>query len=110
MEERVAAGAQRMSELGRLTRGGGVSGRIPEEPSSRRRFRPCVGKGITGVVGAECGVGRRYRGCGKIEGMGSLKRYCGILSMHQVTKSGLGLFPSEEPLKMYELGQECVCK
>ena len=30
--------------------------------------------------------------------------------MHQVTKSGLGLLHSEEPLKMYELGQECVCE
>ena len=29
--------------------------------------------------------------------------------VHQVTKSGLGLFHSEELLEVQELGQECVC-
>ena len=62
--------------------------------SSRRRCRLCLGKGDGSLVG----VGRRMWKDGK---KGEFKVTLGNFTwVHQVTKSGLGLFHSEELLEV----------
>lgn len=67
-----------MSELGRLTQGSRVRGRILAQGNcmnshSGRRHRLCVGKGIPGMVGAEGEYGKRIRGWRHMEGKGSVE-------------------------------------
>ena len=73
MEEWVAAGAQRLSELGRLTRGGGVREGFLRNSHPGEGSGLVWGKASLGWWGQSVGWGGGYRGCGKIEGEGSLK-------------------------------------
>lgn len=69
------------------------------------RGQPCLGKRVPGVRGGE-EDGEDVAGW---KGREVEVTLWNPVWMPQATESGLCLFRSEEPWKVFELGQECVC-
>lgn len=84
---------------------GRAEGFLAEGTARRWKGQPCLGKRVPGVRGGE-EDGEDVAGW---KGREVEVTLWNPVWMPQATESGLCLFRSEEPWKVFELGQECVC-